>query len=504
MSYNTQSVGDRSIDSAAGFGLNQRDNAQVTAPAMQNRLLQQLLMENPMLRMMTQNNVQVTAIPSDGTQQQQQLARQSPVTRYPTQRELFDMELCDALLSANVPLHKISDFKLRTFLEKYTGVNLPTERMLREQYVDNVYRRVVHDIRTAVGQHKIWVSVDETCDARGRSVANVVVGIMMTGSPGRAYLLHSEETDAATDAPTVRRMFDRAMLVLWHGDIYYDRVLLFLTDATPRMIEVAGLLRTDYPKMVHVTCVARGLIGIAEDVRNRFNTVDDLMTDVSKIVRKSPSSRMLFRTVAPGTRPPPDPLADRVGWLDAAVYYFENYDKIVRFVNVLEETETANVQNAKLCLAQVRLHTYLMYIQRNYGTLPGAIGRLEDRNVPLAESLGIVDRVAATFANLEGPYTDGISDALVKTLRENGGLIVLRKISKIISAEENPIDPTLLARGLEMNDLLYYKYAPIASVDVERSFPAYKSVFPDDGRDYFGNFEYIRKNLVIQCNSRGN
>jgi len=44
----------------------------------------------------------------------------------------FNMDLCQAMVSANIPLNKLSNNVFRTFLEKYTGKSIPMEATLRK------------------------------------------------------------------------------------------------------------------------------------------------------------------------------------------------------------------------------------------------------------------------------------------------------------------------------------------------------------------------------------
>lgn len=52
-----------------------------------------------------------------------------------------------------------------------------------------------------------------------------------------------------------------------------------------------------------------------------------------------------------------------------------------------------------------------------------------------------------------------------------------------------------------MNDLIFFKYAAIMSVDKELSFLAYKSILADNRRALL--FENIRKHLIVPCNTKG-
>lgn len=66
----------------------------------------------------------------------------------------FNHDLCNTLLSANIPLNKLNNSKIREFLLKYTGNNIPFESTLRKGYVDDVYNQTLNTIRMYVDRKK--------------------------------------------------------------------------------------------------------------------------------------------------------------------------------------------------------------------------------------------------------------------------------------------------------------------------------------------------------------
>jgi hypothetical protein len=276
-------------------------------------------------------------------------------------------------MAANIPLNKLSNSKFREFLEKYTVKNIPFESTLRKGYIDDVYNKTIENIKTEIGENKIWVFIDETCDVEGRFIANVVVGVLKTDSTGNIFLLHSEELDR-TNHTTICKLFDKAMGVLWSGSINYDNVLLFLTDAAPYMVKAGSVLKSFYTRMVHTTCVAHGIHRVAEEIRGQFDEVDNLISNVKKNFRKAPSRILLFKTEAPGIKLPPEPIITRWGtWLDAAIYYCENFETIVRIIHLLDENDAVSIQKAKLCISQLNLQCNLAFIKFNFEVLTVAI-----------------------------------------------------------------------------------------------------------------------------------
>lgn len=75
-----------------------------------------------------------------------------------TKKSIFSFDLCKALMSSNIPLHKISNKHFRSFLEKYTGKEIPTVTTLRKTYVNDCYDDTMKIIRNYVTGKKIWVS----------------------------------------------------------------------------------------------------------------------------------------------------------------------------------------------------------------------------------------------------------------------------------------------------------------------------------------------------------
>jgi len=88
--------------------------------------------------------------------------------------------LCHALILSDIPLFKLKNIAFKNVLEKYTGHKIPDENTLRKNYVNGVYEETISKIRNKIGDGPIWVGMDETTDAEGRYIANVIVGKLST------------------------------------------------------------------------------------------------------------------------------------------------------------------------------------------------------------------------------------------------------------------------------------------------------------------------------------
>jgi len=90
-----------------------------------------------------------------------------------------------------------------------------------------------------------------------------------------------------------------------------------------------------------------------------------------------------------------------------------------------------------------------------------------------------------------------IHQKLKNVMGKNRGLETMKKISMILSGDSESMDG--LPEELTGDDLKFYKYAPMTSTDVERSFSRYKNLLSNNRRAF--HVENLKKILVVQCNN---
>lgn len=408
----------------------------------------------------------------------------------------FCEKLCEAFLSADISLHKLNHPKLRTFLEEETGKLIPDPRTLRRTYIARCYDKTLKKIREMIGERNVFVSIDETTDSMGRYVANVIVGVLEAHSPGEQFLLHCEQLDKVNYS-TISLVFDHALRILWPDGIRNSNVLLFITDAAPYMMKAAASLSALYPKMVHVTCLAHALHRVAEEVRANFPEVDKLIGCVKKVFLKAPSRISAFKTEAPEIQLPFSPVLTRWGtWLQACSYYCKNFDVVKKVVDSFDNGESVSIKKAQELLADKEIAGKLSYINTNFGFLPDVITALEKSQVTLVEQLQIVDKVVNDLSRACGKVGDAVSMKMKNCLSKNRGYTTLCSIGRALSGENFSLPDCELNPG----DIACFQFAPIVSVEVERSFSIYKSVLADNRQSFL--FENLRQVLIVNCNSK--
>ncbi|KAE9521523.1 hypothetical protein AGLY_018079 [Aphis glycines] len=407
--------------------------------------------------------------------------KQQLLTNIP-QKCTFNIDLCKTLISANIPLNKLSIVKFRQFLEKYTKNHIPDESTLRKLYVDDIYKETIEKIRSQVANNRIWVSIDETTDVKGRFIANVIIGTLEIEHSGSIFLFHSEQLEK-TNFSTITRQC----------------TIIFIRRGT--MHEKAGKsLKVFYSKMLHVTCAAHGLHRIAEQVRDHFSTVDKVIANCKKVFKKAPTRVEIFKIEAPGICLPPDPILTRWGsWINVAIYYCENLSAVRGVIEKLDEDDAVSIKKTKKYIVKPGIESNLAYIKSNFTILVEGINKLQTKSLSLITALKIIEDIEKSFKSLRGEAGTIVKNKFKTVFENNNGLTSLKRISKILSGEEENSELDGDLEELTSDDIVFFKYSPITSVDVERSFSTYKSLLTDNRRNF--KFENLAKHLIIQCNS---
>lgn len=408
----------------------------------------------------------------------------------------FYTDMCRAFLAANIPLNSVSNTVFRNFLTKYTGKEIPDEFTLCNNYLTDCYEETLMHIRNEVFGNKIWVSIDETTDSEGRYVANVIIGILEKDRFGKIFLLNSEELEKVNFS-TISKLFDKSMFLLWPKGIHHDDVLLFVTDDIPYMVKAANSMKALYSKMVHVTCLVQAHHQVAEIIHEKYDKLDKLVINIKEMFLKSPSHVEIFKNESPNIPIPPTPLAAYPGtWVEAAIYYADNLKCIQNVVNKLKKDETLFISNNMKILFEPTLESDLVYIQSNFRCLPININKLESPGKLLSKAIEIVNDTKEALKVASDKAGKEIFNKFESFLEKNTGYKTLIHISKILSEDLKVIEG--IEEDLSIEDVAFFKYAPITSFDVKDCFPNYKNLFTNNRHNF--NFESLKQTIVIQCN----
>ncbi|KAJ4445144.1 hypothetical protein ANN_06945 [Periplaneta americana] len=325
-------------------------------------------------------------------QQKNQL--QQTLLTQPTSSNLssnFYADLTRAFVAANIPWNAIENPVLRQFLQKYCKQNIPSESTLRKNYLDRIYNETLASIREDISDSYTWVSVDETSDPMNRYIANMVVRKLSPDGPSIPHLVCVKEL-SKVNSQAIAYFVNKGLQSLYSGNIDDSKVLLFCTDAASYMVAAAPLLKTFYPNLTHVTCLAHGLHRVSETIRNGFPLANSFFSNTKKCFCKAPSRISIFRENFPDIPLPPQPVVTRWGtWIQSVVYYSKYFKEVVTVIDKLPETDSAAcVKAVKDCLNDSRVKKDIAYITSNFSFIPASIEQLEREKQSLCSQIAIV------------------------------------------------------------------------------------------------------------------
>lgn len=212
---------------------------------------------------------------------------------------------------------------------------------------------------------------------------------------------------------------------------------------------------------------------------------------------KAPSRVRTFKEVEPGLSLPPQPVTTRWGtWIEAVSYYAENYEKIVNIFHSFDEEDSAAVKTAKELLERGNLKTDLVFLAANYGFFSKSIKKLETNGLELAAYIDIVNDAEIKVSSIDCKIGRKIKTKMSNVLEKNRGFKTLKEISSCLSGQNSTVNE------YTVSEIIAFKFAPITSVEVERSFSMYKNVFRANRQSFL--FDNLSKIICIYCNKNLN
>jgi hypothetical protein len=207
------------------------------------------------------------------------------------------------------------------------------------------------------------------------------------------------------------------MKMLWKDEVKWDRILLFVTDTALYMLKAAKGLKMLYPRMVHLTCLAHGFHRVAEEIRGNYPDVDSLISNIKKIFLEVPLRVETFKQEAPSLSLPPKLALTCWGtWLDAAMYYYQNYSTSERIVSELDSNEASFIKFVKELFSS-DLSGILAYIKLNFVVVSKTIAHLEADGLEMNNALDIVKRTQCTLEQACGKVAENVK----KKIQESTG-----------------------------------------------------------------------------------
>jgi hypothetical protein len=193
----------------------------------------------------------------------------------------------------------------------------------------------------------------------------------------------------------------------------------------------------------------------------------DLIANTKAVFSKSPKRIHEFHRQCPGISEPPQPILTRWGtWLKAAFYYFHHFQKIKPVVLQFDPKESVVIKESQKNFQDAEVEADLQTIYKNYKGVLEAIEKLQNPSMSLGEALQILDTVYTQLNALSDSKNKSVIAKFKSVLTKDSDFTTLRQIYSD-SAPTHPLN--------SLKD--YFMYANLTSLDVERSFSAYKNIF---------------------------
>lgn len=408
----------------------------------------------------------------------------------------FNKDLCQMMLKCNIPIYNFEVPEFQIFFKKYYVQNLVSRRTICRTYIPQLYtERMIH-IREIIKNKFIWFAVDETTDSVGRYIANLIVGVL-DGTPSQCYLVavnKLEKTNNVTIARFVNESFTRLYLP---EAVPSDKILIMVSDAATYMLKAAQHLKIFYENLIHVTCIAHGTNRVAEVIRLQYPDVNKLINNGKKIFLKAPLRVQTYREILPNIPLPPQPVITRWGtWIQAALFYADNYNA---FKDMVESFPTESAESIATCqniFKKTDLISQLTHIKTYFSRIPTIIEKLETRNLLLSETIKIVDTLNDDLKMCTTAVGKSVYKKYVDTIKKNVGFTIIKNIHAVM--EGKLADGELPPNINKPNILPMFKYAPVTSCDVERSFSKYKNLLNENRQSFC--IENVEKHMIVYCN----
>ena len=177
-------------------------------------------------------------------------------------------------MAADISLYKLNNTHIKNLICDI-GHRLPSETTCRRTALQ-LSKGKLKQMRNAVHDKQIFVIADEST-LSGMRYLNIQVQSLEI--PHVSYLYECQPLKCAPISNIIAQAVDNAVRNL---EINRSFFCLLLSDATKYMIAAGITLKSLYPKLFHVTCIAHLLHNCAMKIKSHFEDVDQLIAKVKQ------------------------------------------------------------------------------------------------------------------------------------------------------------------------------------------------------------------------------
>lgn len=204
----------------------------------------------------------------------------------------------------------------------------------------------------------------------------------------------------------------------------------------------------------------------------------------------------------------PRPIITRWGtWIEAAIFYSANFEAVklvkkntlliedtnMQIVDGFDANDSTAIFKAQAAFQNENVRQDLAFIQAHFKIIVETIKGMEAHGLEMNECATLFRRVFLALDKIPGPVGKVLQTKFAYVVDNNPDFHTISNIGRVLSGLNVPdftMSPNLVA---------HYKYAPLTSCDVERSFSRYKTILADNRTSFL--LENIEKHLICACES---
>ena len=243
--------------------------------------------------------------------------------------------------------------------------------------------------------------------------------------------------------------------------------------------------------------MAHAVHNVCEYIVKLYPQVNELVSNGKKIIVKSNERRNQFKKLFPKLSLPPEPVRTRWGqWIDSIPWYGTHLEQFSHFLFKLDSNDSKAIKTAQELISnqKSKLICDLSYINANFNCLSKLIKQLETQEMLLFDSLNLIDSTLKEMTETNGAISEKILQKFKFVLNKNKGLKRILDINTIITGTQ--IES--IENNLTPEEMSVFKWAPITTCDVERSFSRYKLILND--RRYNLSESHLKYYFIINSN----
>ncbi|KAL4108044.1 hypothetical protein QTP88_018301 [Uroleucon formosanum] len=143
-------------------------------------------------------------------------------------------------------------------------------------------------------------------------------------------------------------------------------------------------------------------------------------------------------------RLPPELVITRWGtWLEAALFYSENFSKFKELVSNIED-DAQSVQKVKFILSTTPIISDLTFIRSHLSELPNSITKLEKQNSTLNYQINVVETVRDGLKTIENEKGEILYKKFKSVFDKNPGYNILKLYNNSINGKDVDLKEVLL------------------------------------------------------------